>query len=146
MMSLLLLSAVCVTPAAANWFSRPDAGINLNVGSAPSPTPNDLRIIEGYAGPPAIVRQVVTIEDMRDMEGKTVFGDNGEMLGYILAVDEGARMMEVQLPSGVGVAVGADLFLNEPDRVMAPTLSQTEMLAMARAQTGSTVALNLVVR
>jgi outer membrane protein OmpA-like peptidoglycan-associated protein len=42
--SLLLLSAViCVTPASANYFSNPAQGTNLNIGSAPNPTPADLR-------------------------------------------------------------------------------------------------------
>ncbi len=42
--SLLLLSAVvCVTPASANYFSHPELGTNLNIGSAPNPTPADLR-------------------------------------------------------------------------------------------------------
>ena len=43
--SLLLLSAalICVTPASANYFSNPRTGINLNIGSAPNPTPADLR-------------------------------------------------------------------------------------------------------
>jgi len=139
MMSLLLLSALCATPAAANWFSRPHVGINLNVGSAPSPSAYDLRVVERYAGRPPVVREIVSIDVLRDMEGKTVFGENGEMLGYILAVDEGARMMEVQLPDGVGVAVGADLLINEPDRVVAPSLSQADILEMARLQTGRTV-------
>jgi hypothetical protein len=40
---LLLLSAVFVTPAYANFISNPALGINLNVGSAPNPTPNDIR-------------------------------------------------------------------------------------------------------
>ena len=40
---LLLLSAVCVTPASANWFSNPRLGVNLNVGSAPNPKPADIR-------------------------------------------------------------------------------------------------------
>jgi outer membrane protein OmpA-like peptidoglycan-associated protein len=44
---LLLLSAVCVTPASANWFSNPRLGVNLNVGSAPNPTPADLRALYG---------------------------------------------------------------------------------------------------
>jgi outer membrane protein OmpA-like peptidoglycan-associated protein len=46
--SLLLLSAVCVTPASANYFSNPRLGVNLNVGSAPNPKPSDLRAIYGY--------------------------------------------------------------------------------------------------
>ncbi len=46
--SLLLLSAVvCVTPASANYFSHPEVGTNLNIGSAPNPTPADLR--RGFA-------------------------------------------------------------------------------------------------
>jgi outer membrane protein OmpA-like peptidoglycan-associated protein len=43
--SLLLLSAVCVSPASANYFSNPAVGVNLNVGSAPNPTPSDLRAL-----------------------------------------------------------------------------------------------------
>jgi len=43
-LSLLLLSAaVCVTPASANYFSNPAIGMKLNIGSAPNPTPADLR-------------------------------------------------------------------------------------------------------
>jgi YVTN family beta-propeller protein len=38
----LLLAAVFVSPASANWFSNPDLNINLNIGSAPSPTPDDV--------------------------------------------------------------------------------------------------------
>ncbi len=43
LLSVLLLSAVFVSPASANWFSNPDVNINLNLGSAPSPTPDDVR-------------------------------------------------------------------------------------------------------
>jgi len=42
-MSLLLASATLVTPAYANYFANPALGISLNVGSAPNPTPNDIR-------------------------------------------------------------------------------------------------------
>ena len=42
--SLLMLSALaCATPASANYFSHPELGTNLNIGSAPNPTPADLR-------------------------------------------------------------------------------------------------------
>ena len=44
---LLLLSAVVVTPASANWFSNPRLGVNLNVGSAPNPKPADLQALYG---------------------------------------------------------------------------------------------------
>jgi hypothetical protein len=39
----LLLTTVFVSPASANWFSNPDWNINLNIGSAPTPTPDDIR-------------------------------------------------------------------------------------------------------
>ena len=42
-LSALLLSAVCGTPAFANYFSNPYANINLNIGSAPSPMPRNIR-------------------------------------------------------------------------------------------------------
>ena len=142
--TLLLLSAVMVTPASANWFSRPNLGIMLNVGSAPNPTPNDLRALYGparYGGVyPTSAR--ISLETLRAMEGKPVYGENGEELGYILAVDENARLAELQLPSGFAVAVEGQLLINEPDRVIAPTLSYTEIMAMVEAQTGRRVALN----
>lgn len=39
LISLLLISTVCATPALANYFSNPRTGINLNIGSAPNPKP-----------------------------------------------------------------------------------------------------------
>jgi hypothetical protein len=39
----LLLSAAFVTPAAANYFHNPFENIYRNVGSAPNPTPQDVR-------------------------------------------------------------------------------------------------------
>jgi outer membrane protein OmpA-like peptidoglycan-associated protein len=42
-LSLLLLSAAtAVTPASANYFSNARLGMNLNIGSAPNPTPAQL--------------------------------------------------------------------------------------------------------
>ena len=43
MLSLLLVSAAFIMPASANWFHNPYEGINRNVGSAPNPTPADIR-------------------------------------------------------------------------------------------------------
>ena len=42
-LSLLFISAAAATPSFANYFANPYTGLNLNVGSAPSPTPRDLR-------------------------------------------------------------------------------------------------------
>ena len=43
LLPLLLLSVVSVSPASANWFANPTWGINMHIGSAPSPTPDDIR-------------------------------------------------------------------------------------------------------
>src|SRR5215467_14746240 len=42
LLTVLVLSAAAVSPAAANWFSNPRLGVNLHIGSAPSPTPEDV--------------------------------------------------------------------------------------------------------
>ena len=38
----LLLAPALITPASANWFSNPYVNIDLNLGSAPNPTPSDI--------------------------------------------------------------------------------------------------------
>jgi hypothetical protein len=43
MLPLLFVLAGFVMPASANWFHNPYENINRNVGSAPNPTPADLR-------------------------------------------------------------------------------------------------------
>ena len=54
---LLLLSAVIATPAAANYFSNPAAGVNLNIGSAPNPKPSDYRTVRlSENAPPPVVQ------------------------------------------------------------------------------------------
>ncbi len=45
--SLLLLTAVFVTPANANWFSSQSSNTMYNVGSVRNPTPADLRALYG---------------------------------------------------------------------------------------------------
>ena len=45
--SLLLLSAIFVTPANANWFSSQKSNTMYNVGSVRNPTPADLRALYG---------------------------------------------------------------------------------------------------
>ena len=165
MMSLLLLSAVCVTPAYANWFSHAGTNTNLNIGSAPNPTPADLRAIgdsHTVAGPARLGTDERFYDNgfneedayvssmspaaLADMEGKSVFGSHGERLGYILAIDHHARMVELQTPGGVAIAMPAALFVDKGGRVAAPTTSRADVMAMAKTQTGRTVALNIDLR
>jgi len=123
--TVLLLSAMMAAPASANWFFRPDVGISLNVGSAPNPTPNDLRVLYGP------LRYQVSVAVLRDMTGKSVYGENGEHLGMISAVDEGHRLVEMRIPDGRAVVIAGGLLIDEPDRVIAPTLSMAEVMAAA---------------
>jgi hypothetical protein len=123
---LLLSAAAMVTPASANWFSRPGAGITLNIGSAPNPTPNDLRILYG-PNRYSLYPTSISVDVLRDMTGKSVYGENGEFLGMIAAVDTRSRLAELQLTDGRSVAVDANMLINEPDRVVAPTLSLAEV-------------------
>jgi len=170
MMSLLLVSAVFISPASANWFSNPAAGTNLNIGSAPNPTPADLRAIGDsayarapsqntfaatttYVAPEQTAYTVVqpaprmrAASDLGKMEGRMLYGSHGERLGSILAVDRGARMIDVQTPGGVAVAMKASLVTEKGGRLMAPSISHREMMAMAKKQTGHTVALNVDLR
>jgi hypothetical protein len=208
LMSLLLLSAVCATPASANFFSNSRWNVMLNVGSAPSPTPAQLRAIgdSSYANVPVrrapglqSENQVVAppvIEDtdedvysngfyddeivgsatavtkkisstkavaakktvvaksaapaktisLASMEGKPVVGAKGETLGHVLAVNQESRMIELQLASGIAVSLPATLVADKGNRLVAPTMTKADALAMAKTQTGRTAALNVTMK
>lgn len=45
-LALILVSGALATPAYANYFHNPYIGINLNIGSAPNPTPAQIRAYE----------------------------------------------------------------------------------------------------
>ena len=135
MISLLLLSTVAVTPAFANWFANPRTNTMLNVGSAPSPTPEDLRKIgdSRYASnAPVIIHEpplasatpstvvgepVVLVPQMRaaDVEYRPVIGVGGQRLGAIIAFDETMQQAELQLSTGVAVSMPATGLAGRPD-------------------------------
>ena len=69
---------------------------------------------------------------LRDMEGKEVRGRYNEYLGYILAVDESGKLAEMQIPTGVALALPTDLLIDDGDHVRAPTISRGDVLAMIR--------------
>jgi hypothetical protein len=181
MLSILLAPVLSVmfasSPAFANWFSNPRTNTMLNVGSAKSPTPEQLRAIGDSNYAPATYRTrniepaaaaseslsyddedisdngaldeetgTATAASLTGMEGKTVLGAKGERLGYVLAVDNGSRQIELQTRSGIGVAMPASLVADKGRRVVAPSVSRADVLAMAKAQTGRTVALTIDMR
>jgi hypothetical protein len=166
-MSLLLLSTLSVTPAFANYFANPRTNTMLNVGSAPSPTPQTLRAIGDsnyapsapYYGEPArplssnaspapFVAEPVAFMPVRmkaiDVEYKHVFGVRGERLGTVIAFNEKTQQAELQLSTGVAISMPATLITESRNgRLMAATVSHNDVLAMAKTQTGRVVATNL---
>jgi hypothetical protein len=114
---LLVLSAVFVMPVFAN-----DLNPALVFGSESAR--QDVRLNVGT------LRHDVGA--MRDMEGKEVRGKYNEYLGYILAVDEGGKLAEMQIPTGVALALTTDLLIDDGDHVSAPTISRGDVLAMIR--------------
>jgi hypothetical protein len=85
-MPLLLLSAAFLTPAYANYFSNPALGITMNIGSAPNPTPDDIRESRdptiAVAADPAPVKDVISSEGHKAAMGDREYnsplpGDNG---------------------------------------------------------------------
>jgi len=178
MMAMLAAAAICTSPAYANWFSNPSTNTNLNIGSAPNPTPADLQRTRaaiphsnGHYGEPArlssnyyeptvltftaqpasyetgsTVLHRMTDEEMTALEGKPVLGQHGARLGYILAVDHDSHMAEIQTPSGIGVGVSTMLLADKGNHIIAPTMAKADMMAMAKTQTGRTVATNIDMR
>ena len=167
MMAMLAAAAICTSPAYANWFSNPVTNTNLNIGSAPNPTPADLRygvspiphsneparlIGSAYVVPEVqqttyetgtIVMHRMTDAQLTALEGKRVIGAHGMRLGYILAVDHKSRKAEIQTPSGIGVAVSTMLLADKGNHIAAMTMTKADLMAMAKSQTGRTVAMNI---
>ena len=113
LMSVFLLSAVTVSPAYAWYSARPSYSWNW-----------------------------VSIGTLVPMEGRTIYGAGGADLGYVLAVDVPESLVQVQTPDGVAVALPASLVSNRTGQLRA-SLSPLDMMAIAKQQTGRTVAVNL---
>src|SRR5947209_4655080 len=135
LMAVTLLAAACATPAAANYFSNPMTNTMLNVGSAPSPTPEQLRLIGDSF---AVETAPHVVIGLSDMVGKDVYGKNRELLGKIRTVNEMDRTAEMQLPTGVVVSLSADNLIDRNDRVIAPNMSRGDVIALADRQGLST--------
>ena len=113
---LLVLSAACAMPALANNSSR---ALSFGAESARQDLRADIATLR-HIGP------------LRNMEGKEVRGKYNEYLGYILAVDEGAKLAEMQIPTGAALSLPTDLLVDDGDHVSVPTMSRGDVLAMIR--------------
>ncbi len=81
-----------------------------------------------------------------DLEGKRVIGMNGRILGYILAVNERGGLVELQTRGGIAISLPESKLRVFGGMVYAPNVSQHQIQAMAKQQTGRTVALNIDMR
>ncbi len=114
---LLALSAACAMPALANDFHP---ALSFSAESARQDLRLDIATLRHNFGA------------LRNMEGKEVRGKYNEYLGYILAVDEGAKLAEMQIPTGAALSLPTDLLVDDGDHVSVPTMSRGDVLAMIR--------------
>ena len=121
---VLLCVGICGT-ATANYFHNPNNNTSLNVGSAPSPTPDDLRLAEGRLAPRGY-------GDLRALLGKPVFGKDRGYLGSVSDVDSERGLVAVRIRRDEAVALSGKSLIDDGRRVLAPSISRAEFVAMPR--------------
>ncbi len=107
-LALLLSSAFWIVPAVA------DEGATLN----------------------GAIAGTVAATQLSGLEGKMVEGAKGETIGTITAVDQGTEKVQLQLADGKAISIPSALLSVDGDKVMAPTTSAADVMAMAATQAG----------
>jgi hypothetical protein len=137
----LLVSALCAGPALAqSIYDSPETIIIVPRGHYTIPRAYDIPPGQRLGHRTMLAANAMTAGDMQRMEGKTVFGSRGDVLGTVMTVDIGKQLAQVQTPGGVSVAMPIVLLQDKGDRLYAPTTSQRQMAAMAVRQTGTHLA------
>jgi hypothetical protein len=129
-LALLLLSACWITPAAADTADqriREAARAHETIVAA---------YRDGTNFAEATSASSTALGDWSGMlEGQTVVGAQDEHLGSIIAVDQSAELAQLHMyDRGKSIAVPIELLSVENGRVMAPTMSQPDVVAMTRTQ------------
>ena len=81
-----------------------------------------------------------------NLEGRMVVGKNGKMLGYVLAVNDRARMIDLQTPGGIAISMPESRLREFGGQLVAINVTRQDVLAMERSQTGRTLATNIDLR
>ena len=89
-MTLALLSTTLVTPAHANWFFDPVLGISRNVGSAPNPTPQDIRENRSPAYP--LISK--TLNEQGTVGLKIALSQSGTVMGAVVERTSGFQRLD----------------------------------------------------
>jgi hypothetical protein len=141
----LLIFAALSQPALANYFHNPRTNTNLNIGSAPNPTPADLRAIgdASYALDARADSGAANANrnELRALKGKTVSDMAGDNLGVIVATDDLDKVVLLETPMAAHVVISANLLSNDGPKVVA-AITPMRLADMARAQKGEVVAFN----
>lgn len=124
-LALLAVQVALAGSAQANFFHNQDANTNRNVGSAPSPTPEEVRYARGQVGK-------AQIGDIMELVGRTVYGGNSEDLGTITDVDPGRNLVALRLPDGSHVALSINAIYDDGRRVFAPAVGRADLAVMPR--------------
>jgi hypothetical protein len=80
------------------------------------------------------------------LEGQMVIGKDGYMLGYVLAVNDGSRLIDMQTPGGIAISLPESRLREFGGELLALNMTRQDVLAMERSQTGRTVAMNVDLR
>ena len=80
------------------------------------------------------------------LEGQMVIGKDGHMLGYVLAVNDGSRLIDMQTPGGIAISLPESRLREFGGELLALNMTRQDVLAMERSQTGHTVAMNVDLR
>jgi hypothetical protein len=120
----LVVATGLAAPAFANYFHDPNANINLNIGSAPNPTPEDLRAAEGRPNRGPI--------DLKALLGKPVYGGDGMFVGAISDVDTDRDLAAVRIAQNEAVALPGKSLIDDGARVFAPNVTKAQVLSMPR--------------
>jgi protein TonB len=84
--SLVVMSAAALTPAHANYFHNPASKIQLNIGSAPNPTPDDLRGVYPAAS--------LSMNERGKVGLKISLSENGTVRGAVVESSSGIRRLD----------------------------------------------------
>lgn len=124
-LALVALQAAVISTAEANYFHNKELNTTRNVGSAPSPTPEEIRYARGQIG-------VAQIGDIVKLVGRTVYGGNSENLGMITDVDTERHLVALQVEDGSHVALSVNELYDDGKRVFAPAMGRAQLAAMPR--------------
>jgi hypothetical protein len=133
-MALLLVTACWIVPASAGGMHT-DHSAAMN-----SPLSAAERIRAARDVHDSMVTAHLRGTMLAELEGQTVMGSDGRMLGRVLRVDEDGGLLQIHMPDrGMSVAMPNDLVSWRGGMLMASTVSREDAVAMVNTQNRPTM-------